>query len=81
MNLKDYTDQHTQTALAKQIGAAPSFVNEWVNKKRPIPVRFVVAIEKATNGLVTRREMCPDWETIWPELSAPVKVSRKAVQP
>ena len=70
MNLKDYTDKHTQIALARSIGAAPSFVNQWVNKNRPIPPAFCVAIERATGGQVTRIELRPnDWQAIWPELS------------
>jgi DNA-binding transcriptional regulator YdaS (Cro superfamily) len=70
MNLKDYTDKHTQIALARAIGAAPSFVNQWVNQGRPVPVPFCVSIERATGGQVTRIELRPnDWQAIWPELA------------
>ncbi len=69
MNLKDYTEKHTQVALAKAIDAAPSFVNQWVNEARPIPPKFCVAIEKATKGEVTRQELRTDWQEIWPELA------------
>jgi DNA-binding transcriptional regulator YdaS (Cro superfamily) len=40
---------------------------------RPVPVKYMAAIELFTGGDVTRQEMCPDeWHKIWPEL-----VSRK----
>ena len=75
MNLKDYTERNSQVALAKAISAAPSFVNQWVSGKRPIPATYCVAIEQATKGQVTRQEMRDDWQAIWPEL---VKRNKKA---
>ena len=69
MKLKDYTNEHSQSELAKLIGFAPSFVNQWVSGKRPIPVVACVAIERVTGGKVTRQELRPDdWMDIWPEL-------------
>ena len=69
MKLKDYTNEHSQSELAKAIGFAPSFVNQWVSGKRPIPVVACVAIERVTGGKVTRQELRPDdWMDIWPEL-------------
>ena len=70
MDLKTYTDLHTQIGLAKSIGAAPSFLNQWVNGRRPVPAAFCVAIEKATSGVVTRKELCKDWRRYWPELES-----------
>lgn len=76
MNLKDYTDEHTQIALAKAIEAAPSFVNQWVNESRPVPATYCVAIERVTNGLVTRQELRPDdYWLIWPDLPTPKEVA------
>jgi len=72
MQLKKYTELHTQSALAKLIGVAPSFVNQWVSRERPVPVKHCLAIEQATGGKVTRKELRPkDWEAIWPELATP----------
>lgn len=69
MNLKEYTDQHTQIALAKAIEAAPSFVNQWVKGNRPIPAAYCVAIERVTGGQVTRQELRPDdYWLVWPDL-------------
>jgi DNA-binding transcriptional regulator YdaS (Cro superfamily) len=79
MKLKDYTDTHTQIALAKSIGAAPSFVNQWVNGDRPIPAPYCVSIERTTGGQVTRQELRPDdfW-LIWPDLQAPADIAQAA---
>ena len=74
MNLKEYTDQHTQIALAKAIKAAPSFVNQWVKGGRPIPAAYCVAIERATGGKVSRQELRPDdYWLVWPDLAAPTQ--------
>jgi len=69
MNLQQYTELHTQAALAKLIDESPSFVNQWVQGDRPVPAKTCVRIEQATNGLVTRQELRPkDWQEHWPEL-------------
>lgn len=71
MNLKTYLKQARgrQAALAKHIGAHPPDVCRWADGSRPIPVQYGAAIELATNGMVTRKEMFPDtWLSIWPEL-------------
>lgn len=45
-------------------------VNQLVNGSRPVPVEHCLAIERATNGLVTRRDLRPDdWQKIWPDLA------------
>ena len=81
MKLKEYTDKYTQIALAKSIGAAPSFVNQWVNGIRPIPPASCVAIERVTEGVVTREELRPDdWQDIWPELvNSPAATTEQGV--
>ena len=57
------------TALAKQIGAHAPDVSRWMTGERPVPVERCVAIEHATEGAVTRRNLRPeDWQEIWPEL-------------
>lgn len=57
-----------QAALARLVGAPPAFVFQWLNNKRPVPARYCLAIENATNGKVTRKDLNPDWHLIWPEL-------------
>lgn len=58
-----------QAALANICGVTPQAVSQWVRGIRPIPVERCAAIERATNGVVTRRDLRPnDWHLIWPEL-------------
>lgn len=39
-------------------------------KSRGVPVERCYAIERATNGAVTRKDLRPDdWQEIWPELA------------
>lgn len=74
MDLKTYLSKERgrQSMLAKSIGAHAPDVSRWADGTRPIPVNYAAPIEMATKGEVTRKEMFPDdWQTIWPELSAP----------
>ena len=60
----------SQAGLAKAIDVAPAIVNQWRSGIRPVPVHHCHAIERATNGAVTRRDLRPDdWHLIWPELA------------
>jgi DNA-binding transcriptional regulator YdaS (Cro superfamily) len=55
------------TKLADLLGVSVQVVSNW--KDRGIPIERCVAIENATGGKVTRRELRPeDWRSIWPEL-------------
>jgi DNA-binding transcriptional regulator YdaS (Cro superfamily) len=53
----------SQTALAEELGIRPQAVQQWVASGH-VPVRRVIAVEKATGGAVTRHELRPD---IYPE--------------
>lgn len=74
--------------LARAMSIAPSLVSQWKNRTRPIPAERCPAIELATGGEVTRRDLRPDdWWLIWPELvtqeypiqrSIPVECSAEA---
>lgn len=58
-----------QSAFARLVGASQQEVWNWLNG-RPVPVRRCAAIEAATGGAVTRRDLRPDdWHLIWPELA------------
>ena len=50
----------TQAALAKALGVSPQHVWNWVNRDKEIPAKQAIAIERATNGEVTRHELRPD---------------------
>jgi len=79
MDIKTYLSQERgrQAALARAIGAHAPDVSRWADGKRPIPMEYGAAIEAATGGLVTRREMFPnDWRRLWPELAAAYQESQ-----
>jgi DNA-binding transcriptional regulator YdaS (Cro superfamily) len=57
--------------LALTLGVSQSAIAQWCSGVRPVPVERCFAIEQATGGAVTRRDLCPDkWHLIWPELAA-----------
>lgn len=59
-----------QQAIANAIGATKSDLSNWKHGKLSVPVKYCVAIERATKGAVTRRDLRPnDWADIWPELA------------
>jgi len=70
------------TSLARILGVAPPTVHEWKTHKRPIPSKRCVAIEQATAGAVTRRDLRPfDCEKIWPELAeTPANIAQAATK-
>ncbi|HDR9227839.1 TPA: helix-turn-helix domain-containing protein [Burkholderia vietnamiensis] len=72
MNLKTYISagRGRLTVLSKAIGAHRPDVSRWASGERPVPVRYGLAIEEATGGLVTRREMfsAEVLRNVWPEL-------------
>lgn len=74
MNLQDWSKTQPRGALgalAAQINAHVPDVSMWASGRRPIPHHRAVAIEKATGGQVTRKDMFPStWREIWPELDA-----------
>jgi len=71
MELKKYIELKYGNAakLAKDIGAHAPDVSAWASGNRPVPHKYGAAIEKYTEGKVTRKELFPnDWQVIWPEL-------------
>lgn len=59
--------------LSKKLNLPQALISQWANKVRPVPVERCTAIEQATNGAVTRRDLRPDdWHLIWPELAEKV---------
>ena len=72
MKLSEFTSQERggQSRLAEMIGVPPQLMYQWARGVRPVPIERCVAIERATNGAVTRRDLRPDdWADIWPELA------------
>ena len=71
MKLKEYTAKLPRGGcgvLAKKLGISKSYLSQMVTGKAAISPTNAVAIEKATDGVVTRKDMRPaDWYQIWPE--------------
>lgn len=76
MNLDTYlSGAETGVALAGKLGVSPVLISQWRTGMRPIPTERCPAIEKATGGAVTRKDLRPnDYWLIWPEID-----DRKAV--
>jgi DNA-binding transcriptional regulator YdaS (Cro superfamily) len=73
MQLRTYLNGQPRGAVARlaaEIGAHRVLVSQWAaDDGRPVPIEHCPAIERATDGAVTRRELRPrDWHRIWPEL-------------
>jgi len=49
-----------QSALARACGVKQGHVWHWLNKSRNVPADYVLTIEAATGGAVTRHELRPD---------------------
>lgn len=71
MNLENYLSKiDTNAGLARKLAVSPSLVSQWRNGTRPIPFERCPQIEAVTDGLVTRKDLCPDnWIELWPELA------------
>lgn len=74
MNLREYLNRSGRGAmkeLAATLEVTAVMVCLWASGKRTVPVARAAAIEKATNGAVTRRDLRPDdWQDHWPELAS-----------
>lgn len=56
--------------MAEACGVSTANVYQWSRGIRPVPVEHCAAIEAATQGAITRRDLRPnDWAYIWPELA------------
>lgn len=73
MNLKKYLstlERGGASRLAEALGVSGSFLSQMASGDAAISPARCVAIEQATAGAVTRKDLRPDdWESIWPELS------------
>jgi len=71
MDLKTYlsTTRTTQVQLAEKLGVTQPLIWQWLNGVRPIPTDRMPDIERVSGGLCGRRDLHPEWQRIWPELS------------
>jgi DNA-binding transcriptional regulator YdaS (Cro superfamily) len=57
--------------LANELGVSPPMVSDWCTGKKAVPLDRCMPIERATGGVVTRKDLRPnDWQHIWPELAS-----------
>lgn len=72
MKLNDYVsaERGRLARLAERSGLSAAFLSQIANGVRPAPADRCTAIEKATDGVVGRKDLRPtDWRDIWPELA------------
>lgn len=60
-------------ALAKCLRVGSPFITKIANGEKPIPVEKMYQIECFTGQAVTRRDMHPSPELIWPDLATTEK--------
>lgn len=70
MKLDQYCVSHgSKSDLAALLNVPSQLIYQWAKGIREVPVIRCTAIEQATNGEVTRKDLRPDdWHLIWPEL-------------
>jgi DNA-binding transcriptional regulator YdaS (Cro superfamily) len=71
MDIKTYISsaRGNSVLLSKNLGVSMSFLSQMASGAATISIPRCVAIEQATNGKVTRKDLRPDdWHLIWPEL-------------
>lgn len=56
-----------QSQLARLLGVKQANIWHWLNRAERVPGEYVLGIEKATGGAITRRDLRPD---LYPDVSA-----------
>lgn len=72
MDLKSYiqSERGAGGTLAQALGIPLSYLSQMAGGVRVVTPERAAAIERATEGRVTRRDLRPDdWHLIWPELA------------
>lgn len=60
----------SDAALAALLKISAPAVSQWRKRGTVLKAEYCTAIERATCGQVTRRDLRPDdWQDIWPELA------------
>jgi len=49
-----------QNALARALAIRQGTISWWLCRSKKVPAEYVLSIEKAVNGAVTRHELRPD---------------------
>ena len=73
MDLKTYIstgERGRATKLAEVLEVSPSYLSQMASGSAAISPERCVEIEKATDGLVSRKDLYPTkWHRVWPELA------------
>ena len=71
----------SDAALAALLKISAPAVSQWRKRGTVLKAEYCTAIERATGGQVTRRDLRPnDWQQIWPELAAPASPAPSAIE-
>ena len=78
MKLNEYLDKNSisKSDFAKSIDVSAGMLSQWLSSHRPIAPAQCIAIERITNGQVTRQELRDDWQDIWPTDMPPLDDQR-----
>lgn len=60
-----------QEKFARACDTTIGYLRKALSVQQKLRPTLCVAIERATDGKVTRKDLRPDWDLIWPELAAP----------
>ncbi|EAW1173096.1 hypothetical protein S922_16000 [Salmonella enterica subsp. enterica] len=69
MDLKNYYNglpRGERFQFARYLGIPPAYLSQMASGYVKVPPSRALAIEEATNGLVTRKDLLPeDWQKYW----------------
>lgn len=69
--LKSLPDEPAREAFAAKCDTSVGHLRNIGYGQRPCAPALAVAIERESDKVVTRRDLCPDdWAKVWPELAA-----------
>jgi DNA-binding transcriptional regulator YdaS (Cro superfamily) len=74
--LKSLPDDVARDLFAERCGSSAGHLRNVSYGQRPCAPALAVSIERESRRDVTRQELCPDWEKVWPELVRPALDSR-----
>jgi DNA-binding transcriptional regulator YdaS (Cro superfamily) len=73
MDLKTFLSsapRGSAVAISRALGVSEVMVSQWSKGVKAVPVKRCAALEAATHGAVTRKDLRPnDWHELWPELA------------
>ena len=69
MKLHDFVkaNRGVGVKLSAFLGVVPAQLHNLCKGLRPVAPHLAIKIEQFTRGQVTRADMVPDWQAIWPE--------------